>query len=113
MTESDDFAAQLLLDKLAVRDCVADRALRADGQDAPGRHYLTSHISDIDGDRAQAQTNGILVAQDGDGVAEIAGVRFLDRLERQPDGWKLAERRVLTEWVGAAPRGTADAEAAR
>ena len=139
MTPDDRALAAVLLDKIAIRDCVArtvraldrqddalfgaafadDARIAAGAFDGPVAEYLpwanarhsaiaiayaqnlTSHISDIAGDRAQAQSYAIFVLTAADGQSvHIGGGRLLDRLERRAEGWRIVERQVMVEWQG-------------
>lgn len=64
-------------------------------------HNVTSHTSEIDGDTAHAESYVIWVLRgpDGDPV-RISGGRYIDRLEKRDGTWKIALRRVVTDWRG-------------
>jgi SnoaL-like domain len=70
-------------------------------------HHLTTHTVDLDGDVAHAETYciGTFLRKD-EPVVDMAGGRYIDRLERRDGEWRIVAREVVIEWVCAAP-GTA------
>jgi hypothetical protein len=66
-------------------------------------HHLTTQTIEIDGDVAHAETYciGAFRRRDGD-VVDIAGGRYIDRLERREGEWRIVAREALIEWAGAA-----------
>jgi hypothetical protein len=64
------------------------------------QHHITNTQIEIDGDTAHAESYvlGVLTRK-GDGeVSDIAGGRYLDRLERRDGEWRIAARKVIVEW---------------
>jgi uncharacterized protein (TIGR02246 family) len=64
------------------------------------QHHITTQTVEIDGDIAHAESYvlGVLTRK-GDGeISDIAGGRYLDRLERRDGEWRIAARRVIVEW---------------
>lgn len=61
-------------------------------------HNITTHTCDIDGDTAHAESYVIvvLIGRDGRSAQFITG-RYLDRLERRDDQWRIAVRRSTVE----------------
>jgi SnoaL-like domain len=61
-------------------------------------HNITTHSCDIDGDTAHAESYVIvvLIAPDGRNAQFING-RYLDRLERRDDRWRIVIRRSTVE----------------
>jgi ketosteroid isomerase-like protein len=57
-----------------------------------GKHLCFNSIIDIDGDSARAITDYVFI--DKQHAITSAG-RYHDRLIRQPDRWRFAERRIL------------------
>jgi 3-phenylpropionate/cinnamic acid dioxygenase small subunit len=57
-----------------------------------GKHLCFNSIIDIDGDSARASTDYVFI--DKQHAITSAG-RYHDRLIRQPDRWRFAERRIL------------------
>src|SRR5580698_922850 len=72
-------------------------------------HHLTTQTIEIDGDVAHAETYciGAFRRRDED-VVDIAGGRYIDRLERREGEWRIVAREALIEWACAA-----DANASR
>lgn len=65
------------------------------------QHFLGNMLIDLDGDRAQAETycRAYHEVESPDGRAEMeVGGRYLDRLERRDDEWRIAERRYVHDW---------------
>ena len=63
-------------------------------------HHISTHNVEIDGDTAHAESYilGVLTRK-GDGeVSDIAGGRYIDRLERRDGEWRIAARKVMVEW---------------
>ena len=67
-------------------------------------HLLLNHNADIAGDTAHCETYYQFVARnhpftpDGEETVMLAGGRYIDRLERRADGWRIALRTNLIEW---------------
>jgi hypothetical protein len=61
-------------------------------------HHLTTHVCEIDGDSAHAESYVLvaLLAKDGKSTTMMCG-RYIDRLERRDGVWKLAVRRTTAE----------------
>ena len=83
-------------------------------------HVLGTHIAHVDGDEATAETYGTShhwgEPADDPALNFTSGVRYLDRLRREPEGWRIVERFAVREWTrsdagrmrspeGAGPRG--------
>ena len=63
------------------------------------QHHITTQTVEIDGDTAHAESYilGVLTRK-GDGeVSDIAGGRYLDRLERRDGEWRIRARRGIGE----------------
>lgn len=69
------------------------------------QHHLTTHNVELDGDVAHAETYciGTFLRRD-DAVVDMAGGRYIDRLERRDGEWRIAAREVVIEWACSAPR---------
>lgn len=68
------------------------------------QHHLTNHVCEIDGDVAHAETYCIGAFRRKDhSMVDMAGGRYIDRLERRDGQWRIAARTVVMEWVCAAP----------
>ena len=66
-------------------------------------HVLGTHIVEIDGDTAVSETYGTAhhwgEPVDDPALNFTSGVRYLDRLRREPEGWRIAERFAVREWT--------------
>ena len=61
-------------------------------------HNVTTHSCEIDGDGAHAESYVIVVLLSRDGrTAQFISGRYLDRLERRADEWRIAVRRSTVE----------------
>jgi hypothetical protein len=66
----------------------------------PSKHLISPSVVRVQGDRALAETNIIiLVRQEIEGILTdmTSRARFLDRLERRADVWKILERAAIYE----------------
>lgn len=61
-------------------------------------HHITTHTCTIEGDEAHAESYVLvtLLSNDGKGAAIMCG-RYVDRLERRANAWKVAVRRATVE----------------
>jgi hypothetical protein len=84
-------------------------------------HAITTHFSEIAGDEAHAVTYVLFTLCRKDGkTVHIGGGRYLDRLIRDGDEWRILLRRLVIDWrlngrtpehggrLEAHPRGTWD-----
>ncbi len=67
-------------------------------------HFLGNCLIDVDGDTANAETYCVAYhrtkAEDGPQKDFLAGVRYVDRIERRDGGpWLIANRVVVMEWT--------------
>jgi len=63
-------------------------------------HLLLNHLADIDGDEAHAETYFLFVAEPRESpVVKFTGGRYVDRLVRHGEGWRILARRVVMEWA--------------
>jgi hypothetical protein len=77
-------------------------------------HHLTTHTCEIDGDAAHAETYCIgTFLRRGGGVVDMAGGRYIDRLERRDGEWRIAAREVVIEWACAADVASSRFDASR
>jgi ketosteroid isomerase-like protein len=61
-------------------------------------HNITTHSCEIDGDTAHAESYVLVVLIGGDGkTAQFISGRYLDRLERRDNEWRIAIRRSTVE----------------
>jgi hypothetical protein len=79
-------------------------ALHGKGQIST-QHHLTNHTCEIDGDVAHAETYYLFTARNVDETLWVAGGRYLDRLERRENQWRIATRYCIVEWSGTPPAG--------
>ena len=63
-------------------------------------HHLTTHTIEVDGDVAHAETYciGTFLRRD-EPLVDIAGGRYVDRLERRDGDWRIVAREALIEWA--------------
>ena len=76
--------------------------LHEQGQSATN-HNLLNHSCDIDGDTAHTETYYLFVGRNRDQSNWIAGGRYIDRLERRDQQWKIVLRTNAIEWSGMLP----------
>jgi hypothetical protein len=65
-------------------------------------HYVTNHVSEIEGDEAHAETYYLAMLRVEDGghdVIRLGGGRYLDRLERREGEWRIVDRVATGEWT--------------
>lgn len=62
------------------------------------QHYVTNQTIDLDGDKAHSETYYFAVLKRADGICDVAGGRYADRLERRDGSWAIVERACLVEW---------------
>lgn len=67
------------------------------------QHNLLNHSCDIDGDIAHAETYYLFIGRNRDDSNWSAGGRYIDRLERRDNQWKIALRTNVIEWSGLVP----------
>ena len=74
---------------------------------AEGRMKVTTHfmgnlqIKSIEGDVAETETNAIafLVAPGkGEGQIAMRSLRYIDRIRREKDGWRISDRVHTLDW---------------
>jgi 3-phenylpropionate/cinnamic acid dioxygenase small subunit len=64
-------------------------------------HFVANHLADVRGDDATAETYALCVhrASAAGSVREVTvALRYLDRLERTPTGWRIARREVAVDF---------------
>lgn len=86
-------------------------------------HLVGNHLSEVDGDRAVAETYGTAVHWGTPGTDPrlnfTSGFRYVDHFVRTPEGWRIRERFAVREWTrddsgrmlapeGDGPRGRRD-----
>ncbi|MEO8604922.1 MAG: nuclear transport factor 2 family protein [bacterium] len=63
-------------------------------------HLITNRLIELHGDTATSETYALVYHRlEGDDEDEdfVVGVRYLDDLARQPDGWRIVHRRTVME----------------
>lgn len=61
-------------------------------------HNITTHICEIDGDTAHCESYVLVCLLNNDGKsARIISGRYIDRLERRDNSWKIALRRTTVD----------------
>jgi hypothetical protein len=66
-------------------------------------HHLTTQTIEIDGEVAHAETYCIgAFRRRAEDVVDVAGRRYIDRLERRDGEWRIVAREALIEWACAA-----------
>ena len=70
-------------------------------------HYTGTHSCEIDGDTAHAETYWLGTLRDKSGAFNLAGGRWLDRLEKRGGEWRIAVRVCIPEFAGKPPMGDA------
>lgn len=71
------------------------------------QHFVTNQTIDLGGDEAHCESYFLAVLRRSEGVCDLVGGRYVDRLERREDGWAIAARACLVEWTAEAAPGTA------
>lgn len=64
------------------------------------QHFIANHTVEIDGDVAHAESYVLGALRRKEGMTtDLAGGRYVDRLERRDGEWRIAAREVVIEWV--------------
>lgn len=71
-------------------------------------HLGGQSIIDVDGDTAQTETYAVAIHKthpDASGSTHdvIAAGRFFDRFEKRDGAWRIAQRRLVIDWIPSAP----------
>lgn len=69
------------------------------------QHHMTNQTIEIDGDSAHAETYVIVNLVRADGTVDLAGSRYVDRLERRDGIWAITDRVCVLEWAGELGKG--------
>lgn len=64
------------------------------------QHHTTNQIIEIDGDTAHCESYMIVNLVRADGTIDLAGSRYVDRLERREGNWAITDRICVLEWAG-------------
>lgn len=62
------------------------------------QHYVTNQSIDLDGDCAHCESYFLAVLKRPDGVCDMVGGRYIDRMERRDGIWAVADRICMVEW---------------
>jgi hypothetical protein len=68
-------------------------------------HFVGASDISVDGEVADSETYAVTyheMMQDGQPMTLVVGGRYLDRLERRNGEWRIAERKLATEWTQSA-----------
>lgn len=83
-----------------IADVLAKIRAGLDGFDA-AVHFVGNHLAEVRGDDATAETYALCVHRGAAGgvVREVTvALRYLDRLVRTPDGWRIARRELAVDF---------------
>jgi hypothetical protein len=73
------------------------------------QHYLMNQTIDLDGDVAHVETYFMAVIRPlSEDRSEFTVGRYLDRVEKRDDAWRIAHRLTVVEWSGAMNPAPAD-----
>jgi len=62
-------------------------------------HHVMNHLCEIDGDVAHAETTALVMMALKDGThVNMLGARYIDRFERRDGRWKIALRRIVSDF---------------
>lgn len=96
--QSPDPEVQRLIDRAAVRECVARSALES--SDAETTHFVGNQRVELSGDRARVESYVYVTAREK--PWSHGAVRYVDRLGRDGEGWRIEERQVsdnrISDW---------------
>ena len=62
-------------------------------------HYVFNILIDVDGDKAEAESNSLAGGRSANGNQSFFGSRYLDKLERREGVWRISERKALLEFA--------------
>ncbi len=71
------------------------------------QHYITNQVIDLHGDTAHCESYFLAVLKRPDGVCDMVGGRYVDRIDRRDGHWAVAERICMVEWNAEAAPGAA------
>ncbi|WP_446655194.1 nuclear transport factor 2 family protein [Blastomonas sp.] len=69
------------------------------------QHYITNQVIDLHGDTAHCESYFLAVLKRPDGVCDMVGGRYVDRIDRRDGQWAVAERICMVEWNAEAAPG--------
>lgn len=70
------------------------------------QHHMTNQVIEIDGDSAHCESYVIVNLVREDGTVDMAGSRYVDRLERRQGQWAITDRVCVLEWAGELVKGS-------
>jgi len=62
------------------------------------QHYVTNQLIDLDGDTAHCESYFLAVLKRPDGICDLVGGRYIDRIDRREGVWAVADRICMVEW---------------
>jgi hypothetical protein len=78
-------------------------ALKSLARDINTKHYVTNEYIDLRGDVAFVESYLLAVhyreAREGGKVQLIFGARYIDRFEKRDGAWRIADRKVVSDWA--------------
>ena len=74
------------------------RSLARDGEPSRSRHMPSTFVIDGAGDEATMRSY-VTVVSTGDPARIVFQGRYEDRLRRVDGKWRIARRRILTDWI--------------
>ena len=68
-------------------------------------HHVSNILIEIEGDVAFVETYCLVTryGSESDGGMAVMGARYLDRFERRRGEWKVADRKVVSDWQFSVP----------
>ena len=64
------------------------------------QHHMTNQVIEIDGDSAHCESYVIVCLAREDSTVDLAGSRYVDRLEKREGVWAITDRVCVLEWDG-------------
>jgi ketosteroid isomerase-like protein len=71
------------------------------GPDNPCTHLLGGVVVDLEGDAARSDASMVAFLSRPPGARTMKGLRYRDRLERRPEGWRIVHREHTSHWEHA------------
>ena len=66
------------------------------------QHIVANHTCELDGDQAHCETYYIFAGMTkADNALALSGGRYVDRMAKRDDQWRIAARKCLVEWTSA------------
>lgn len=70
------------------------------------QHHMTNQVIEIEGDSAHCESYIIVNLVRESGIVDMAGSRYVDRLERRDGVWAITDRVCILEWAGELNAGS-------